>query len=131
LTDFVREIGQVLQPIEKQRGRSLTLILRVASPERALTTAGVDLRQWIGEKLAPILIVSELQNNNAFRRAESVYEAARFKLRGLDPGAEYVLTNLDSGQSQTLAGRELLDKGLAVPIADQPGSAVIVYKKAK
>ena len=67
----------------------------------------------------------------AFRRAESVYEAARFKLRGLDPGAEYVLTNLDSGQSQTLAGRELLDKGLAVPIADQPGSAVIVYKRTK
>ena len=67
----------------------------------------------------------------AFRRAESVYEAARFKLRGLDPGAEYVLTNLDSGESQTLAGRELLDRGLAVPIADQPGSAVIVYKKAK
>ena len=65
----------------------------------------------------------------AFRRAESIHEAARFKLRGLDPDAEYVLTNLDSGQSQTLAGRELLDTGLAVPIADQPGSAVIVYKK--
>lgn len=67
----------------------------------------------------------------AFRRADSVYEAARFKLRGLDPGAEYVLTNLDTAQSQTLTGRELLDKGLAVPIADQPGSAVIVYKKLK
>jgi alpha-galactosidase len=65
----------------------------------------------------------------AFRRAESVYEAARFKLRGLDAGAEYVLTNLDTGESQTLAGRELLDKGLAVVIAGQPGSAVIVYKK--
>ena len=67
----------------------------------------------------------------AFRRGQSNYEAARFKLRGLDPGAEYVLMNLDSGQSQTLAGRELLDKGLAVPIADQPGSAVIVYKRKK
>jgi len=63
LTDFVHEIGQVLQRIGKQRGRSLTLILRVASPERALTTAGIDLRQWISEKLAPILIISELQNN--------------------------------------------------------------------
>jgi alpha-galactosidase len=67
----------------------------------------------------------------AFRRAESVYEAARFKLRGLDAGAEYVLTNLDTAQSQTLSGRELLDKGLAVVIAGQPGSAVIVYKKAR
>jgi hypothetical protein len=42
-----------------------------------------------------------------------------------------VLTNLDSGQSQTLAGRELLDKGLALAIAEQPGSAAIVYNKAK
>ncbi|MCU0983112.1 MAG: GH36 C-terminal domain-containing protein [Pirellulaceae bacterium] len=67
----------------------------------------------------------------AFRRAESVDAAARFTLRGLDPAATYVLTDLDTGESQTLAGRELLDNGLAVAIAEQPGSAVIVYKKAK
>jgi alpha-galactosidase len=67
----------------------------------------------------------------AFRRGQSNYEIARFKLRGLHAGAQYVLTNLDTGESQTLAGRELLDKGLAVPIAEQPGSAVIVYKKLK
>ena len=65
----------------------------------------------------------------AFRRDESVYEAARFKLRGLDPGARYTVTNLDSGESQTLTGRELLEKGLAVAITDQPGSAVITYAK--
>jgi alpha-galactosidase len=64
----------------------------------------------------------------AFRRAESVYEVARFRLRGLNPGAVYTLTDLDSGQSQKLAGRELLDKGAAVPIADRPGSAVITYR---
>ena len=63
----------------------------------------------------------------AFRRADSVYEVARFKLRGLDPGASYVLTNLDSGESETRTGRELLDHGLAVAIGDQPGSAVITY----
>jgi alpha-galactosidase len=67
----------------------------------------------------------------AFRRAESVDAAARFKLRGLDPAGAYVLTNLDTGESQTLAGRELLDRGLSVAIADQPGSAVIVYRKTK
>jgi alpha-galactosidase len=65
----------------------------------------------------------------AFRRAESVYEAARFPLRGLDPEADYVLTNLDSGDSQTRAGRELLDAGLAVPITEKPGSVVITYRK--
>jgi hypothetical protein len=67
----------------------------------------------------------------AFRRVESVYEAARFRLRGLDPGAMYVLTNLDTAQSQTLSGRELLDRGLAVAITDQPGSAVITYQRKR
>jgi alpha-galactosidase len=67
----------------------------------------------------------------AFRRGESVYEVARFKLRGLDPVARYTFTNLDSGESQTLTGRELLEIGLAVAIADQPGSAVITYAKEK
>lgn len=67
----------------------------------------------------------------AFRRAESVYEVGRLRLRGLDPGASYVLTNLDSGESQTLTGRELLEKGLALAIDEQPGSALITYAKAK
>ena len=66
----------------------------------------------------------------AFRRAECIYESARFRLRGLEPGAAYTFTNLDSGESRDLTGRELLDKGLAVPIPDQPGSAVVVYRKA-
>jgi alpha-galactosidase len=66
-----------------------------------------------------------------FRRAESIYEVARFKLRGLDPGARYVVTNLDSGEAQTLAGRELLETGLPVAIKDQPGDAVITYARVK
>jgi alpha-galactosidase len=67
----------------------------------------------------------------AFRRAESLYEVARFKLRGLEPGARYMLNNLDSGESQTLTGRELLDTGLAMSIENQPGDAVITYAKVK
>ena len=63
LTDFVREIGARLEEIGTKRGRPLTLILRVACRERALTTAGIDLRQWIAERLAPILIISELCAN--------------------------------------------------------------------
>ena len=69
----------------------------------------------------------------AFRRGcgQSNDEIARFKLRGLDAGAEYVLTNLDISESQMLSGRELLDKGLAVRITEQPGSAVITYKTTR
>jgi len=52
-------------------------------------------------------------------------------LRGLDAGVRYVLGDLDSGESPTLTGRELPDKGLAVSITDQPGSPVIAYRKTK
>jgi alpha-galactosidase len=67
----------------------------------------------------------------AFRRGQSNDEIARFKLRGLDAGAQYVLMNLDISESQTLSGRELLDKELAVRITEQPGSAVITYKTTR
>lgn len=63
LTAFVREVREVLERIGTQRNRPLMLVLRVACLERALKTAGIDLRQWIEERLAPILIISELVNN--------------------------------------------------------------------
>ena len=65
----------------------------------------------------------------AFRRDKSAYETARFRLTGLEPSAHYVITNLDSGKTQTLAGRELMEKGLSVAIQEQPGDIVITYQK--
>ena len=59
LTAFVREVGDVLDRIGAARQRPLTLILRLRGDERVLATAGIDARQWIRERLAPILIVSE------------------------------------------------------------------------
>lgn len=67
----------------------------------------------------------------AFRRDQSVYESARFKLAGLDPDASYRVTNLDSGEARTLSGRELAENGLLVAIKDQPGDAVITYARAE
>ena len=66
----------------------------------------------------------------AFRRPESVYESARFKLNGLEPGAGYKMTNLDGGASRAVSGRELMETGLPVTLESRPDSAVIVYKKA-
>ncbi len=63
LTQFVRDVKAMLEDIGSKRGRPLTLILRIACLERALTTAGVDAKQWIRERLAPILVISELVNN--------------------------------------------------------------------
>ncbi|MBI3852089.1 MAG: alpha-galactosidase [Verrucomicrobia bacterium] len=64
-----------------------------------------------------------------FRRGESSYESARFKLHGLQPDRKYSFTDFDNaGQTET-TGRELMDGGLKVQINDQPGAVVIMYKK--
>ena len=65
----------------------------------------------------------------AFRRAESVYEAARFTLRGLEPGVRYEFSDIDSGAAQVLEGREAADRGVAVVVPERPGSAVLVYRR--
>lgn len=67
----------------------------------------------------------------AFRREKSVYESARFNLRGLEPDAHYIVKNLDASDSEEMSGRELMENGLVVNIPDQPGAVVITYKKAK
>jgi len=64
-----------------------------------------------------------------FRRSESPYEVARFRLRGLDPAATYRLTDLVTGESAQASGRELLDPGLRAQIADRGQAAVVVYER--
>ena len=54
-----------------------------------------------------------------------------FHLRGLDPKARYEITDLDIGKSETRSGKELMETGLIVQIKEMPGSALIVYKRAK
>ncbi len=65
----------------------------------------------------------------AFRRAENGEESAKFRLRGLEPDAIYMLNNLDIPGKTEMTGRELLDKGLMIAIKGKPGSAIITYKK--
>jgi alpha-galactosidase len=67
----------------------------------------------------------------AFRRDQSVYESARFKLMGLNAGSRYLVTNLDSREATTLSGRELTEQGLTVAIATRPGDTVITYSRVK
>lgn len=67
----------------------------------------------------------------AFRRSESVYESARFPLRGLNPKAVYMLTDLDTEAAQKLTGEELVKNGLLIRIKDKPGSALVVYRRCQ
>ena len=68
----------------------------------------------------------------AFRRAESAEGAQQFKLRGLDPAAQYTWTDLDQPeQVNQVSGRELMEQGLLVAIAEQPGARIITYQRAQ
>ena len=67
-----------------------------------------------------------------FRRADSIYEAARLKLRALDANASYTIMNLDEpGAQKHFTGSELMQKGLHVAVKEQPGAVVITYKRAE
>lgn len=63
----------------------------------------------------------------AFRRDQSVDGATRFRLRGLEPGGFYVVTDIDTNSQIEISGRELLETGLLVTITGRPGSALIKY----
>ncbi len=65
----------------------------------------------------------------AFRRPESPFEAARFRLRGLDAAAQYTVTDLDESKPHQISGRELMEAGLTVAIGKRPGAAVVTYRK--
>jgi len=64
-----------------------------------------------------------------FRRENSVYESARFPLRGLDANARYAVVNLDAPEPKEFAGRELMEKGLPVAVTEKPAATVITYKR--
>jgi alpha-galactosidase len=64
-----------------------------------------------------------------FRRPECADSEMCFRLHGVERDSRYKVTNLDSGKSQLLTGRELIEKGLTVAISQQPGSAVLLYTR--
>jgi alpha-galactosidase len=65
----------------------------------------------------------------AFRREDSPFFTAQFKLRGMDPSAHYVVKNLDTEQELEFTGKQLMEEGLPVSIHDRPGAVILMYKK--
>ena len=94
-----------------------------------LTPYNLEQDQWMAWQFdRPDLAEGIVQ---AFRRANSPDEAARYELHGLDPTATYVVTDLDTGASITMLGSELTEHGLPIDIPNRPGAAAIVYRKAR
>jgi len=67
----------------------------------------------------------------AFRRGDSSEDDKQLKLRGLEPTANYTITNVIAGKSWNAKGRELLDAGLHINIAEKPGVCLIAYRRAR
>ena len=66
----------------------------------------------------------------AFRRDASPYETARFKIRGLDAGARYAVTDLDNPEApRQFTGRELMERGLPITLSDQRSSGLLTYRR--
>lgn len=66
----------------------------------------------------------------AFRRAACAEASKTFRLRGLDPLAEYEFTDFDAEGTRRLAGKELMEKGLILETKGKPAAAVVMYRKA-
>lgn len=64
-----------------------------------------------------------------FRRNQSTYVSAALPLHGLQPHAQYLLTDVATGVSSTMSGRDLMEQGLPVTINERPGALVIQYRK--
>ena len=92
--------------------------LTVHSQERAVWMAWQFDQPEVGEGLV-----------QAFRRSQSNILGYQYKLKALDEDAEYEITDLTRDEVYRVAGKELMDKGLKVIIDDQPGVAVMIYKR--
>jgi len=94
-----------------------------------LTPYSLEKTAWIGWQWdVPESGVGMIQ---AFRRDGAPSNSLTVTLAGLDPKAEYQLTNLDSGRSDKLSGQQLMESGIAIEIPYKPGSALVRYRKLR
>ena len=67
----------------------------------------------------------------AFRRPDCPYVSAQFKLHALESNAVYSVSDLDTGKTKQMTGRELMNDGLTIIISDQPGAVIFTYEKVE
>ena len=64
-----------------------------------------------------------------FRRLDSLYEAGRFPLYGLDAEAVYTVTDVDTAKTADYTGAELMTKGLPIVIDEAPKGVILTFEK--
>jgi len=115
-TTYHRQIGQLRKVMDYFSGDYYPLT--PYSLDNSVWMAWQFDRPEIGEGVVQV-----------FCRTESPYESARFRLRGLEAGARYVVTDLDSGTSQEITGGELGGSGLKVTATERPRAIVRLYRR--
>ena len=65
----------------------------------------------------------------AFRRAENDFFGGQFRLRGLDPNAQYAVRNFDVQGEVIASGKKLMEEGVEITIPERPGAAVLMYER--
>ena len=94
-----------------------------------LTPYSLDKKAWIAWQFdCPEQGEGMIQ---ALRRDDCPVESIRLRLHGIDASARYAVKNLDTGAETELAGRDLLEAGLALSLKDRPAAAVMTYRRAK
>jgi alpha-galactosidase len=65
------------------------------------------------------------------KRPESRQTRAALRLRAIESGVNYSVTDLDTGRVQTLRGERLLGEGLDVELTKRPDSALLRYRRLR
>src|ERR1700675_352710 len=65
----------------------------------------------------------------AFRRDQDAETTKDLRLRGLDLAATYEITDLDTKTPKRISGKDLMQSGLPVEIAEKRAAAILIYKK--
>ena len=64
-----------------------------------------------------------------FRREQSPYESASFKLYAVDEACDYIFTDADDDSKFVVSGAELAKKGFAITISEKRTAKLFFYKK--
>lgn len=91
-----------------------------------LTPYSLDLSAWLAWQFhSPDSGEGMIQ---VFRRPESPFEQARFRLRGLNPSVTYAVTDADQPGESIATGAALMNEGLPVRLATRPSAALLFYR---
>lgn len=127
-------LGLALQTMEDNRQTLLPLLSEWRDIARfcdsdfiPLTQYSLDSSAWIAwQRNRPSQGTGAIE---AFRREDSPFVSARFRLRGLNPSARYVVKNLDTSEESEFTGAQLMEQGLDISIESAPGSELYLYRE--